>query len=430
MKRNLRLRGCYTQIICIFRCLKPRYNSLLAVLTIMCLEARAQSPEESGAATPGKLNVGDTIPEYLWHLPLQVANHPEGKKTITLGDYRGKLIILDFWATFCIPCLRVFPKQDSLQSRFQPNVIFLRTTSQAKHIIPDSIYSVVEDEYLRQIFPHRLIPHYVWISPSGHILATTADEAIEEKNIVLALANQSLEIKPKRDRDKNQLLLTDTDLSDSLLAYALLYRGKLEGYGSESAKRKSNGVFRGRALTNRKILNLYMAAMIPLFDELGDQYSQKRNRLPENLDTAYYSLDIVVPAGQEQQLYTRLLRLLNESSSYEGRIEKQMAPCLVLQRADSNQTIATKGGKPVFSYPEEGFSITNYPLSYLVNALNGNTHFSSLPVVDETGYTGRVDITLQNINSLPAIQRDLRAQGLKLTESKRPLNLFILTAKP
>lgn len=270
----------------------------------------------------------------------------------------------------------------------------------------------------------------MWISPSGQVLATTSEEALRGKNILHVLENRPPQIKSKRDRDREKLLLSDASLSDSLLAYALLYRGKIEGYGSESAKRKSNENVRGRALINRPILNLYMAAMIPLFNELGDQYSYKRNRLPVDLDTAYYSIDVVVPAGQEQQLYPRLLYLLNESSPYVGRIEKQMTTCLVLQRVDSDRPLATQGGKSGFEYPEDGLSMTNYPLAYLVNALNGNTRFSPLPVVDETGYEGPVDITLQNINSLPNIQRDLRANGLTLSQSKRPLNLFILTTKP
>src|SRR5690606_33195356 len=64
--------------------------------------AQAQSPE-NGEAAEGQteikpLQIGDTIPEALWSLPLQVINHPEGKDTITLNDYRDKkLIILDFW---------------------------------------------------------------------------------------------------------------------------------------------------------------------------------------------------------------------------------------------------------------------------------------------------------------------------------------------
>src|SRR5690554_6944765 len=44
------------------------------------------------------LQIGDTVPGYLWSLPLQVTNHPTvgGRETITLAEYRGETILLDF----------------------------------------------------------------------------------------------------------------------------------------------------------------------------------------------------------------------------------------------------------------------------------------------------------------------------------------------
>ena len=36
-------------------------------------------------------------------------------KLINLNDYKGKLIILNFWATWCAPCKEEMPSLDSLQ---------------------------------------------------------------------------------------------------------------------------------------------------------------------------------------------------------------------------------------------------------------------------------------------------------------------------
>lgn len=43
---------------------------------------------------------------------------PTSKSEITLSSYRGKVVYVDFWASWCEPCRKSFPWMNEIQARF------------------------------------------------------------------------------------------------------------------------------------------------------------------------------------------------------------------------------------------------------------------------------------------------------------------------
>jgi len=46
-------------------------------------------------------------------------------KTIKLSDYKGKAVIVDFWATWCPPCRKGIPDLIELQKEFKNNLVVI-----------------------------------------------------------------------------------------------------------------------------------------------------------------------------------------------------------------------------------------------------------------------------------------------------------------
>ena len=68
---------------------------------------------------PPPLAVGAAAPE------LTVVEWTDGKQR-TLADYRGKVVVLDFWGTWCGPCIQMIPTMKALHKQYQDReVVFL-----------------------------------------------------------------------------------------------------------------------------------------------------------------------------------------------------------------------------------------------------------------------------------------------------------------
>jgi thiol-disulfide isomerase/thioredoxin len=59
------------------------------------------------------LSIGDLVPD----IEFRMLNYP--KLNIKLSDFKGKLVLLDFWAIWCSNCIPNFPKLKPLQASFK-----------------------------------------------------------------------------------------------------------------------------------------------------------------------------------------------------------------------------------------------------------------------------------------------------------------------
>jgi len=95
-----------------------RFIGALILWTFVCLPAGACLSAPAGA-TGGEAAAFD-IRYPKQRLPAPDFSLPElGGGWRSLGDYRGKVVLIHFWATFCAPCLEELPDLEALWQRYR-----------------------------------------------------------------------------------------------------------------------------------------------------------------------------------------------------------------------------------------------------------------------------------------------------------------------
>ena len=139
------------------------------------------------------LSIGDAVPESLWS-----SNHTIYKDgnidNQSLEKYRGKLLILDFWSTWCGPCIRSLPELNSIGKMFGGKVQVVLVTKNTNQILSSFLKSndyakgvklpfIINDSILNRHFPHRSISHQIFIDSKGIVRGITGINGATIKNI-------------------------------------------------------------------------------------------------------------------------------------------------------------------------------------------------------------------------------------------------------
>lgn len=78
----------------------------------------------------GTLVSGKAPALHLMRVMKQGKDSVEIVKAASLDDFKGKVVMLDFWGTKCVPCLQSFPELAEIQSHFEgKDVVILGVTS-------------------------------------------------------------------------------------------------------------------------------------------------------------------------------------------------------------------------------------------------------------------------------------------------------------
>ncbi|MBI3581087.1 MAG: TlpA family protein disulfide reductase [Nitrospinae bacterium] len=111
--------------------------------------------------------------------------HKLGGKKTSLEDYRGKWVFLNFWATWCPPCLKEMPEMEEFYKKFKSKNLVMLAVSVDKDD-PSKIASFIKDHgYTFEVFLDpdgesldkfhtSKIPATFIINPKGEVVSQAA----------------------------------------------------------------------------------------------------------------------------------------------------------------------------------------------------------------------------------------------------------------
>jgi thiol-disulfide isomerase/thioredoxin len=412
-----------------------------------------------------RLNIGDTLPL------ISFGNFFESANAVQLNELRGKAVILDFWNTGCVACIKSLPKMDSLQQQFGNKIQIILMTNQSSKQVRNlfskpkikkpHIPIVVDDTmFYKKLFPHDGDPLHVWIDSGGIIRAITDGYNATVSHIQSFITEGRIELSSRIsqiDIGQNSLLEEScSDLKDLVSSYSLFFSSLNQQTierGLRLVKDETTSKLSKVSAINIPLMTLYSLAFSKeLFGvDVNVHNLQLNNRIliktKNPLDIRYATADSLLDEWNNRNLVsyeasavprsrTDLLTIiqqdLNRYTRFSATIEMKKLTCLVLRRTSKEAKFKTinQNATPYSAY-RDSYSIINKSLqTSLVPDLIISNQTGKMPIVDETGFNEPVDMQLNcRLSDLKRLREELRKYDLDLMPADRTIKMLVIRDK-
>ncbi|WDF66934.1 redoxin domain-containing protein [Sphingobacterium oryzagri] len=437
------------------------------------------SNEVEGRLDISPITAGEYIPDEIWELSFERISYGGKSDFIKLSDYKGKTIVIDFWATTCVGCIANMPFMHDLIEGLQDDVVMLPITfegrdrivkflsvtrSQTIQDLGNRFFSLVDGKVMDRLIPHRFIPHVAIINKQG-ILEQSIPPQLLSKTILSNIAKgEPYQI----ERYIGQL--DTTMLADNVVGLAQnrpkLYSAVssyIDGYemSSKAYLDSAQGIQYQRHV-NRSILALMEFALgnqgfraaapnrliMLSADSVNLDFWQTGLPLNEKLFSVSYehSLPLDWP---KSRVNARMHRDITDFTGYHFGVVTRQMRCLsirrqsgaVLERSKEHgiRTLRVKEEELMSKMPRHMGRSSSGAKNYLLNAkmssllyyINEQTSTPMPLAFDETGIDYRFDIDLPDRQGdLPSLISALEKQGFQVVIEERPLKMMVVGDRP
>lgn len=339
--------------------------------------------------------------------------------------YHGDFVVVDFWATWCGPCLPALDKTVALEKEFQNRgvrfmTVALDTVDRVRQYYRDkgiAIATFVEGDQspTATSFGVRSVPAAALLDRDGRIVGVTSGENLTAGVLRKALAGEKIELPPFQRAnnilwDREEITWQDGVLPD----FAVLIKPMDVAGGGYAYKPGSNRISGDGAS---------LQAMIQAAWRTDSMHLDLRAKLPEGT----YRFAVTVPPARTAELFPTFQDALLRGFGIQARWEGQERDVFVLTH-DPAKALPESASAELSQFMRGVITLRKQPTGKLADML---PNWFGKPVVNETGLSGAYDFDLQYRDDGPKVLTDSLAKyGLSLTPARRPVRMLVVQRNP
>lgn len=424
------------------------------------------------------LSIGDPMSNIVIS---NLKNYP--KDEVSISDFKGKLLILDFWATWCPSCYESFPKYDKLQQEFNGQVQFILVnpveTKDTKEKIANLFAKLKEnvgyevklpyvnnEPILGKLFPFQVLPQYIWIDGEGKVRAVTHAMSVTPDNIRHVLQGGSLYNKQDiidYDRSKpfDSELFERNEVNRKYRSQITGYIEGISGYGNYSHTTYGRRLYRSNMdvkmlltmdhvfdeLRGDKVVRNFPNSQI-IFKTTDPKFESDFRSVDSFNPDELYTYEIILPDTLPFTVVREFMREdLSRYFNFNIKREERKVPVYVLKSTHGlakiestfdvvKEAVATEYYKTrsVFSMDRNASKkyLKNATIAQLIDWLN---NFSQIPILTDevvTHQSQRYDFDFpNNLYELSSeqLKEYLLSCGFEVVEEERVLPIVTFTDK-
>jgi len=394
--------------------MSPRARALRCRLFALVLASLGWLPVPSVAQEP--VRAGDPAPP----LALEGFAGAPQDADVSPEALRGHVVVLEFWATWCGPCVAAFPHLNELEKAFRGEKIrFLSITDEPREVVEPFLekrplhtwVALDTDRSVFEAYGIRSIPRTILIDANGRIAAITSPRSVTPSVLRAMLEGRE---PPLRTRDRVQSARSHAD--DDETGLPTLF---------EVSVRASDGMRAG--LSRGK--NLFkVIGQRPLL-AIGATWDVPPVRILEETELPAEPIDILVSTGDRplEEGLPLLRDALEATFRFEAVQEKRERDVWVLRSTGTPGPNLTRVEQTTGPYTSTGggrFQAVSKAAPEIAGLFE---ILLQAPVIDRTGLEGEFDAMLSAQNNEEAIVEAAREQlGLALERSREPVEMLVL----